>query len=157
MNPVDLVEIPFREFRKSYPNDEEAALRRFERFDGVRKCLLDTVTQEWKRIASRGTLTGVVKTDKSLEEKITIVDYAPEAYTSLLGIHAKELQKVEMQQYIGLKKMVVNQMNAAIAEGKSKQIIAKQDGISQQNDMMKRKRMLDRENVLKGAKRGGKI
>lgn len=149
VNPADLVEVPFREFRKAYPNDEEAALRRFERMDGVRKCLLETVTEEWRRIASRGSLTGLPLTKTESENRVAIIDVDPVAYTPLLEIQAKRLQKVEEQQYLGLKKMVTNQMNEAIMESKAKQIIAKQDNISQQNQAMKRKRMLDRENVLR--------
>ena len=46
VNPEELVEIPFREFQRAYPDDPEIALRRFERVDTARKIMLESVYQK---------------------------------------------------------------------------------------------------------------
>lgn len=146
VQPSELVEIPYREYRKAYPNDEEAALRRFERVDGVRRCILESVKAEWQRIVDRGYLSDDKKPPASSE---AIVDCEPEAHTTLLEIQAARLRKVEQQQWFALKKMVTNQLNQAIADEKGKQIISKQEGIAHQNEQVRRERMRQREELLR--------
>ena len=35
VNPIELVALPYEEFRKDFPNDDDAARRRFDRIDGM--------------------------------------------------------------------------------------------------------------------------
>ena len=35
VNPIELVAVPYEEFRKDFPNDDDAARRRFDRIDGM--------------------------------------------------------------------------------------------------------------------------
>ena len=35
VNPIELAAVPYEEFRKGFPNDDDAARRRFDRIDGT--------------------------------------------------------------------------------------------------------------------------
>jgi hypothetical protein len=154
IQPIDLVEIPFREYRKAYPNDEEAALRRFERMDGVRKSIFEAVKVEWQRLVDRGMRRDRSKSPKRIGE--TIIECEPEAHTTLLEIQAEKLHKIEQQQWLTMKKMITLELKAAIADEKGKQIMGKQDQIQKQNDFQKKERLRLREELLRSQREEAK-
>lgn len=150
VEPEDLIEVPFREFQKAFPgDDEEATLRRYQRMDGVRRILLDQTRAEWKKMieAEEAGLKRPASPKKTVGE--SIIDVDPVAHTTLLEIQAQKLRKIEHAQWTSLKKLVQIQLKEAINEEKRREVLARQNQIAEKNNEVARNRMLRREQLLR--------
>ena len=54
IHPLELVEISIEEFRRDFPNNPDAAQRRYERIDGSRRRIYGTVLSEYNLLCENG-------------------------------------------------------------------------------------------------------
>ena len=146
ITPVELVAVPFEEFRKSFPNDPDAALRRFERIDGARRRLYTAVLAEWDRLCESGW-TGKVKRPDSAKE--VIIDVEPELRSTMLELQAEKFRKIEISQWKDLQRTLFLEVKAAFRERKNKEIMAAQQEIGDRNDDVKKQRQKIKEDIHK--------
>jgi len=145
VRPVELVAVPYDEFRKGFPNDDDAARRRFERIDGARKRIFATVLAEWDRICSDDK---EIKR-KSSPAKETIIDVRDEARSTLLEIQAEKFRKVEFDNWSMLQRKINMSIQAAHKELQNKKIIDSQNAIEKANNDTKKFRQQQREELYK--------
>ena len=149
VNPIELVEIPISEFHKDFPNDPDAALRRFDRIDGARRRVLAEVTAEWKRLVATNWKPQIVR-PKSAKE--AILEVPPEAHCTLLELQAQRFRKIEQENWNAYNRLLRMEVKKADAEVKGKKILGKHDEIAAHNDELRKKRMLMREALLREAR-----
>eukprot|EP01035_Chromulina_nebulosa_P023788 gene23788-30854_t len=137
VNPVELVELPISEFQKDFPNDPDAAQRRFERIDGARRRLLAAVKTDWKRLCDTNWTPNPSR-PKSAKE--AILDVPVHSHCTLLEIQAEKFRKMEAENYKFLQHMLKMEMKKADAEVKGKQIVGKHEEIQENNDNLKKER-----------------
>jgi hypothetical protein len=123
VNPVELVEIPFDEFRKAFPTDADAAQRRYERIDGARRRLLKNVVGEWDHICETGWSAGTRAIDKS-RESIIIVD--PRHHSTMLERQAEKFRSIEKLQWEQMQRMVGIELSNAVRKQANDEILVKQ-------------------------------
>jgi len=134
VNPVELVEIPFDEFRKAFPTDADAAQRRYERIDGARRRLLKNVISEWDKICETGWQPDFKQPNR---EKEAIIKVPAEAHSSMLERQAVKFRKIEKDQWAQMQRMVGIELNNAVRKLANDEIIAKQNAASAANDNAK--------------------
>lgn len=149
VNPIELVEIPISEVHKDFPNDPDAALRRFDRIDGARRRVLGQVVEEWKRLVS---INWKPKVDRPKSAKEAILEVNPEAHCTLLEIQAQRFRKIEQENWNAYERMLRMELKKADAEVKGKQILGKHEEIAANNEALRKKRMLMREALLREAR-----
>ena len=146
INPVELVEVSVDEFRKDYPDDPDAAQRRFDRVDGARRRMLTTVLTEWKNLCD-ANWEPVSRRPGTAKERI--LDVPPEAHSTLLEQQAARFRKIEMDQWNALQRMLAIAVKNADTEQKNKEILQKQEEIGESNEKAKRNLQLKREALFK--------
>lgn len=146
INPVELVEVPATEFKKEFPNDPDAAQRRYERIDGARRRVLKEVTAEWKRLVESGWKPHRVR-PKSAKERI--LDVPEDIHSTLLEIQAATFRKIESDQFKNLGRSLAIQLKKADAEVKHKKILQKHEEIQNHNENTKKQQQLNREAIEK--------
>jgi hypothetical protein len=149
VNPEELVEVPFREFQRAYPDDPEIALRRFERVDTARKIMLESVYHQWQEICweHENRPKGGKKKRAPKEAVIELEDGQPRL--TVLEMQAERFRKVEKQQWKGLRNKLFMEMKKAIHDQKAKTIIEKQDNIGDSAIRRRRELEMERERKLK--------
>ena len=145
INPVELVEVSIDEFRKDFPDDPDAAQRRFDRIDGARRRMLTTVLTEWKHLSD----TGWQPKSKLALDKERILDVPAEAHSSMLEMQAAKFRKIEMDQWNALQRMLAMSVKNADKEQRDKEILQKQDAIGESNQQARRNLQLKREQLYK--------
>jgi len=144
VNPVELVEVPFEEFRKDYPNDPDTALRRFVRVDGARRRILASVVEDWKRLCDSDWKPHKGRPDTAKE---TIIPVRPEAHCELLELQAARFRKIENRQFMSLQRMLKSELKSAVREMKNREILSKHQDIQASNDNANRDRQNRREQL----------
>ena len=122
VNPVELVEIPFDEFRKAFPTDADAAQRRYERIDGARRRLLKNVIGEWDHICETGWAAGTKAVDTS-RESIILVD--PRHHSTMLERQAEKFRSIEKLQWEQMQRMVGIELSNAVRKQANGEILIK--------------------------------
>jgi hypothetical protein len=145
VNPEELVEIPFREFQRAYPDDPETALRRFERVDGARRRVLDEVVRKWQEICKEEAKNAKkVKTMGARNApKETVVQLDTTEHVTVLELQAEKFRRVEKQQWRMLQTCLFMEMKKAVNDQKAKAVVAKQDNREMENKMRKRAHELE--------------
>lgn len=146
VHPEELVEVPFREFQRAYPDDPEIALRRFERVDTARKILLESVYHKWQEVCweQEHRPKGGKKKKAGREAVIELEDGKR---LTVLEMQAERFRKVEKQQWKGLRNKLFMEMKKAVHDQKAKTIIEKQDNIG--DTAIRRRRELEQERERK--------
>lgn len=137
VNPIELVELPISEFQKDFPNDPDAAQRRFERIDGARRRLLAAVKADWKHLCD---INWTPNPSRPKSAKEAILDVPVHSHCTLLEIQAAKFRKLEMENYKALQRMLKIEMKKADAEVKGKLIIEKHEELQENNDNLKKDR-----------------
>lgn len=144
VNPIELVEVSMDEFRKDFPNDPDAAQRRYGRIDGARKRILQQVIADWKRLKEIGWKP---KVERPYSAKETIIPVAAEAHCELLEIQAEKFRKIERDQMDALKRMLNMEIKHAVQESKNKQVLGKHEAIAEANEQQRKMRAQMREEL----------
>lgn len=144
VNPVELVEVPFEEFRKDYPNDHDTALRRFVRVDGARRRILASVMEDWKRLCDTDWKPYKDRPDTAKE---TIIPVRAEAHCELLELQAARFRKIENRQFMSLQRMLKMELRSAVRQMKNREILSKHQDIQASNDNANRERQNKREQL----------
>lgn len=139
VNPIELVEIPIGEFQKDFPNDPDAVQRRFERVDGARRRMLQYVINDWKDLCASGWAP---PRDRPKSAKETIVQVSAGAHCTLLELQAQRFRKIEKDNWDALNRQLQLELRQADMEQKNKKIVQKHKEIENQNDNVKKERML---------------
>lgn len=147
INPVELVEVSIDEFRKDFPDDPDAAQRRFDRIDGARRRMLTTVLTEWKHLCDSKWEAGGNKRFSPEKERILHVPEA--AHSSMLEMQAAQFRKIEMDQWNALQRMLSMSVKNANIEQKNKAILQKQEEIGENNNQARKNLQLKREQLYK--------
>lgn len=114
VTPAELVETPYDEFRKGYPNeDNEAILRRYERLDGARLRTLQSVRSEWNKLCDSGW-----KPAKDLPD--------PSNSTALERQIAR-LSKIEEKEWNSMQKYLFKDIKDAAQDIKKKELLQKHE------------------------------
>lgn len=145
VNPEELVEIPFREFQRAYPDDPETALRRFERVDGARRRVLDEVVRKWQDICKEEKKNA--RKEKSMSGRVvnreTVVKIDSAEHVTVLEMQAEKFRRVEKQQWRALQTCLFMEMKKAENDQKAKAVVEKQDNRAMENKMRKRAHELE--------------
>lgn len=153
INPVELVEVSVDEFRKEFPDDNDAAQRRYERIDGARRRMLTTVLTEWKHLCDTNWSGAARRPGSSLataaRPKERILDVPDEAHSTMLETQAARFRKIEMDQWNALQRMLAMSVKNADANCKSKTILQKQEAIGESNENARKEMQLKREALFK--------
>lgn len=137
INPIELVEIPISEFQKDFPNDPDAAQRRFERVDGARRRMLAYVIRDWKQLCSSGWRP---PQERPKSAKETIVQVSAGAHCTLLELQAQRFRKIEADNLDALNRQLKLELHQAEMEQRNKTITQKHEEIQSSNDNLKRER-----------------
>lgn len=146
VNPVELVEIPISEFQKDFPDDPDAAQRRYERIDGARRRSLAAVTKDWKKLCATNWQPSPTR-PKTVKE--SILNVQPEAHCTLLEIQAARFRKIEQENWIRLQRTLKIQLKKADREVRNKKIERKHEEIQSNNDEQRKLFMQKREQLMK--------
>ena len=146
INPIELVEIPFDEFRKNFPNDIDAAQRRYERIDGARRSLFNKVLKEWDEICTSGWVPAI---QGKPADKEAIIDVAPDAHSSMLELQAARFRQIEKSQWLAMQRMVGLEIKAAVREMENKKLVAKHKEIEAANDDAKKAMAAHRDELFR--------
>jgi len=144
VNPVELVEVPLDEFRKDFPNDLDAAQRRYERVDGARRRILNNVLADWKQLCDIGWKP---KKDRPKSAKETIIPVEPEAHCELLEIQAEMFRKIERDQMGNLRRLLHKEIKHAVDEQRHQEILNKHEEIKAKSDDNKKERQQHKEEL----------
>lgn len=147
VNPEELVEIPFREFQRAYPDDPEIALRRFERVDTARKILLESVQHKWQEICWEEGHRPKGSGKRRAAKEVVIERPDGQPRLTVLEMQAERFRKVEKQQWKGLRNKLFMEMKKAVHDQKAKTIIEKQHNIG--DTAIRRRRELEQERERK--------
>jgi len=151
IQPIELIEIPFDEFRQAYPDeDTDATLRRYERIDAARKRILSSVIAEWQKLCESGWTPQKELPRTTGETIIEIED--PSSYCTVLELQAARFRKMEQQQWKVMRKMLFKEISNAAEQLRNKRIIEKQENIYQrhvkdENDKEHTRAMIRREEL----------
>jgi len=141
VNPIELVELPISEFQKDFPNDPDAAQRRFERIDGARRRVLASVLVDWRKLCENNWAPTQTR-PKSAKESILNVPI--DSHCTLLELQAAKFRKLEAENYKYLQRLLKIEIKKADAEVKGKKILEKHDELQENNDSLKKDRELKR-------------
>lgn len=145
VNPVELVEIPATEYQKDFPNDPDAAQRRFERIDGARRRTLQYVMEDWKKLCATGWMPPLAERPPSANE--VIMNVRPEAHCKLLELQAEKFRKIEQDNFDALNRLLKMEVMRADQEVRNQQITQKHEAIAKDNEALRKKRMEHREQL----------
>jgi len=121
-----LVEIPFEEFRLSYPKEDvDVTLRRYERIDSSRRKILESVLAEWRNLCESGWQPSRSLPADSGEAIIEVQN--PSAYCKVLEIQANKFRRIEQQQWKVLQKMLFKEISAAAEQMRNKSVLQRQE------------------------------
>jgi len=140
VNPLELVEIPFSEFQKDFPNDMDAARRRFERIDGARRLVLAAVLEDWKDLCNNNWKPPADNKRKVNKETIVAVHAA--AHCKLLEIQAAKFRKIELDNWEALQRNLKLEIMHADEEVRHKAILEKHEEIQEKNDSAQNERRI---------------
>ena len=143
INPIELVEISVDEFRKDFPNDPDAALRRFQRIDGARRRLLLSVTEEWNRLCEIGW-TSQMDASKLVGRAESIIAVAPEYHSTMLEIQADKFRNFEEEQWRELQRTLAVEIKRAYEESRNRDILKRHKEIQDNNEATKQQRQTQR-------------
>lgn len=146
VNPIELVEIPFDEFRKNFPNDLDAAQRRYERIDGARRAIFNKVLKEWDEICSSGWVSTI---EGKPDDREAIIDVAPDAHSSMLELQAAKFRKIEKSQWTAMQRMIGLEIKAAVRDMENKKLVAKHKEIEAANDDAKKAMAAHRDELFR--------
>jgi hypothetical protein len=144
VNPVELVVIPYSEFQRDFPNDPDAAHRRYERIEAGRKRAYDAVLREWKKLVES---KWIPPDQRTVVPKETILPVSPSVHCKLLEIQASKFRKIEQENWETLQRNLKIELMKADQEVRNSKIIQKQNDIQQQNEQLKRERKLQLEEL----------
>ena len=150
MNPIELVAVPYEEFRKGFPNDDDAARRRYERIDGARKRIFSAVLAEWDQICAdeRDAAQRASSSPDQAKSAIeTLIPVKTEARSTLLEIQAEKFKKLEIDNWNNLQRKINLSIQAAQREQDNRTILKAQEEIGQKNDEHKRLAQRKREEL----------
>lgn len=122
VQPVELVEIRIEQFRKDFPDDPDAAQRRYERIDGARRRILSEVLAEWCNLRDSGWSPAFKKPIRSGE---AIIDVPEEAHCTLLELQASRFRKIEQGNMKAFQRMLQVELKTAAEEIRHKKIVEK--------------------------------
>ena len=142
INPIELVEISVDEFRKDFPTDPNAALRRFTRIDGARRRLLQAVAEEWNRLCEIGWSLHV--DSSKLDGRERIINVPAEIHSTMLELQADKFRKVEEDQWRDLQRALSVEVKRAYQESKNRDILRRHREIQDSNDTVKHQRQKQR-------------
>lgn len=134
VNPIELVVIPYADFQKDFPEDPDAAQRRYERIEGGRLRTLAAVKQDWKRLCDSGWMPPDQR-PKTSKESILVVP--PVAHSTLLELQAAKFRKIEQDNWANLQRSLKMEIIKADMNLQHEKILEKQDNIQEQNDRFK--------------------
>lgn len=146
VNPVELVEVPIAEFHKDFPNDPDAAQRRFDRIDGARRRVLADVMKDWKLLV-KSNWKPVAERPKSAHE--AILQVPAEVHCTLLELQAQRFRKLEEDNWNAYNRILTMEVKKADTEVKNKKILEKHSDIQASNDALKKERQMQREQIMK--------
>lgn len=153
INPVELVAVSIDKFRKDFPDDADAAQRRYDRIDGARRRMLTTVLTEWKYLCDTNWTAAARRSVASScavgYHKERILNVPDEVHSTMLETQAVMFRKIEMDQWNALQRMLTISVKNADANCKNKLILHKQETIGQSNDFAKKQMQLKREALFK--------
>lgn len=148
INPLELVEIPISEFQKEFPNDPDAAQRRYDRIDGARRRILLQVKRDWKTLV-KDNWKPPAPANSSPAKREAILHVPPEAHSTVLENQAAMFRKVEEEEWAALQRNLRMQLRKADEEVRHKEILAKHDEIAEANDNQRLERQRLREQLHK--------
>jgi hypothetical protein len=140
INPLELVELPFSEFQRDFPNDLDAARRRFERIDGARRRMLENVKTDWKKLCDSKWKPPAKTRPRSAKETILVVN--PQAHCQLLEIQAAKFRKIERDNWTELQRHLKVEIMKADQEVQNKQILLKHDEMEEMHNEQQNERRL---------------
>lgn len=136
VNPVELVEVPVAEFQKDFPNDPDAAQRRYERINGARLRILTKVQEDWSRLVAKNWKPSRTRS-KAEMQKERILEVPEDSHCALLESQAQQFRKIEQENMNSLQRMLKMEVKKAIAEQMNKDILNKHQDIETQNKAAK--------------------
>ena len=145
INPVELVEIPFDEFKRAFPNDHDTAMRRYERIDGARRKMFVNVLKEWDKICENGWQPGL----RDVPRGETIIEVEDEHRSTLLEIQARNFRKIESDQFKAMNRMIGMQLKNAVKETKNREILTKQKKSGDNFEQVKQQRLKQADDLRK--------
>lgn len=149
VNPEELVEIPFREFQRAYPDDPEMALRRFERVDSARRIMLESVYHKWQELCWEEEHSKGRRKGKGKGGLDTVIQPENGQHMTVLEMQAEQFRRVEKQQWKSLRNKLFMEMKKAAHDQKAKSIIEKQDNIGDTAARRRKEMELERERKLR--------
>lgn len=139
INPVELVLIPYAEFQKDFPNDADAAQRRYERIEGGRARTYAAVMRDWKKLCDSGWVPPDRRISNSRE---TILHVPPQVHCTLLELQAAKFRKIEQDNWEALQRNLKMEIIKADIELKNQKVLQKQEDLQEANDHFKLERKL---------------
>jgi myosin heavy subunit len=140
INPLELVELPFSEFQRDFPNDLDAARRRFERIDGARRRILENVTTDWKKLCDSKWKPAAKTRPRSAKETILVVN--PQAHCQLLEIQAAKFRKIERDNWTELQRHLKVEIMKADQVVQNKKILQKHDELEEMHNEQQNERKM---------------
>jgi hypothetical protein len=145
INPVELVEIPYNEFQKDFPNNADAAKRRYERINGARIRIYEQVMRDWRKLCETGWEPPKAARPTSAKETIVLV--SPSAHCTLLELQAEKFRKIEQDNWSALQRNLKLELMRADMEVKHKAIVEKHQDIEQANNELADQRKAERDAI----------
>jgi hypothetical protein len=136
VNPVELVEVPIAEFQKDFPNDPDAAQRRYERINGARLRILGKVQEDWSRLVAKNWKPSRVRSNAE-KNRERILEVPEDSHCALLESQAQQFRKIEQENMNSLQRMLKLEVKKAITEQMNKQILNKHEDYDKQNKDIK--------------------
>ncbi len=143
INPVELVEIPYNEFQKDFPNNADAARRRYERINGARIRIYEQVMRDWRKLCENGWEPPKAARPASAKETIVVV--SPSAHCTLLEIQAEKFRKIEQDNWSALQRNLKLELMRADMDVKHKAIVEKHEQIEKANNDVADQRKAERD------------
>ena len=138
VNPIELVEIPVAEFKKDFPNDPDAAQRRYERIEGARQRIYKKVKEDWDHLVKTNWKPHRERTEAQ-KAKERILEVPEDVHCGLLENQADQFRKIEKDTMQSLERMLKLELRKSMTAVNNKKIIGKHDAISAQNESLKAK------------------
>lgn len=135
------------EFEKEFPDDPDAAKKRFIRVDGARRRVLKEVKEEWKLLCKNGWLPEKSQRPDSAKERI--LEVAPSAHCTLLEINAERFRRIEEENWKALQRTLMIEVKKADLEQKNKHIIERHKEIEAMNQKVQEERKNVREQLFR--------
>jgi hypothetical protein len=147
VHPVELVEVPFSEFQRDFPNDSDAARRRYERVNGARMRVFAAVQKDWKRLVD--TKWQPPTAARPLSAKETIIPVSQQAHCTLLEQQAERFRKIEQDNWDNLRRSLKLELMKADQAVKHKAIVEKHAAIEAANQNVAQERKQERDELYR--------